>query len=317
MALENTDLLVVQKGTGGQEIRKCTLQQLDEFIQGGESVTYKGSRDFTDAGAEPAEKNGGDLYINNGDGTWQWASGANNQGAVDVTVGDRCIWNIGGNGVPAGWDVIVTNVAEDGVVGITGTLPIDVENGSSATPNITIQEATTASDGTVTLATQDNANDGAAGRVITADLKADKTGNFGTVTLASDADVALGDATVNTKVVTADQLKITNDNLAGAIGGGVTAITGIDPIETFTDGTDGSTINSPVIKIKPAAVSQTGASPRYDATTLVGDPSDGSDGGGTGGYDGWVTTLDDEGHMTMAATAALFVPANFAGLEDA
>ena len=50
----------------------------------------------------------------------------------------------------------------------------------------------------------------------------------GAVVIASDSDVANGTAGV---VVTADQLKTTNDNISNAGGGTVTNVTGEAPIE--------------------------------------------------------------------------------------
>jgi len=38
MALEANDLMVVQKASGGQEIRKATMQQLSDFLQTSDTV---------------------------------------------------------------------------------------------------------------------------------------------------------------------------------------------------------------------------------------------------------------------------------------
>ena len=57
--------MVVQKASGAQEIRKATMQQLSDFLQTSDTVSYKGTANFTQSGEElPATKNTGDLYIN-------------------------------------------------------------------------------------------------------------------------------------------------------------------------------------------------------------------------------------------------------------
>ena len=54
MALEASDLMVVQKQSGAKEIRKATLQALSDYIQTSPGVVYKGVADFTNAGENPA-----------------------------------------------------------------------------------------------------------------------------------------------------------------------------------------------------------------------------------------------------------------------
>ena len=262
--------MVVQKASGGQEIRKATMQQLSDFLQTSDTVAYKGLANFTQSGDEPTTKNTGDLYINNAlaDGTWAWASGVNSGGITDVSPGDRAIWN------GSQWDVIQSGAGDAGVTEVQGTLPIIVSDGDTDTPIVSIRTATNTLDGAVTLASAQDVVDGATG-----------------------------------KVVTADQLKKTNDDLAGAVGGGVTSVTGIDPIETFTDGTDGSTVNGPVIKIKDAAVSQKGAVAKYDSSTDIGAPG--------GNYATWVASFDDVGFVTFQTVGENFVPSDFSNLDDA
>ena len=269
MALEANDLMVVQKASGSQEIRKATMQQLSDYLQTSDTVAYKGTADFTDGGEEPATKNTGDLYINNAlaGGTWAW--GANSESISAVDPGDRAIWN------GSQWDVIQSGAGDVGVTEVQGTLPILVTDGDTDTPIVTIRTATTTLDGACTLASAQDVIDGSTG-----------------------------------KVVTADQLKKTNDDVAGAVGGGVTSVTGVDPIETFTDGTDGSTVNGPVIKIKDAAVSQKGAVEKYDKTTDIGAPV-------ADAYATWVGNFDNVGFVTFQAVGENFVPADFSNLADA
>ena len=94
MALEANDLMVVQKASGAQKYRKATMQQLSDFLQTSDTVTYKGSADFTDGGELPGTKNIGDLYINNALADWHRGLGSNNSsGLTEVGPGDRAIWN--------------------------------------------------------------------------------------------------------------------------------------------------------------------------------------------------------------------------------
>ena len=100
MALESSDLFVVQKQGGAKEIRKASLSQLSDYLQAEPGVVYKGLANFTDGAEEPATKNMGDLYINNapGEGTWAWS--ANSDSITDVKPGDRALYN------GSTWDVI-------------------------------------------------------------------------------------------------------------------------------------------------------------------------------------------------------------------
>jgi len=312
MALHNDDLLVVQKHDGANEIRKATIEQLSDFLQTSDTVVYKGTANFTLNGEEPGAKSTGDLYINSAltDGTWDWS--ANSGGITAVKPGDRCIWN------GTQWDVFTSGVDDSGVTEVTGSLPIVIENGVSASPNVTVNDATDSTTGVVKLASAQDITDGSAGAVVTAAQLDDAIQNVtvpeattnvkGIVELATDAEVATGEAD---KVVTAAQLKDTNDAISASGGGTVLNVTGTDPIEVAN-----GTVN-PVVSIKDAAVGQKGAVVKYDATTDPGAPSGGSDGVGAGGYDGWVGTLDATGYVTFKAVAENFVWSDFSSLEDA
>lgn len=269
MALEANDLMVVQKASGTNEIRKATMQQLSDYLQTSDTVAYKGTADFTNSAEEPASKNIGDLYINNAlaSGTWAW--GTNSEGITDVDPGDRCIWN-GTN-----WDVIQSNSGDAGVTEVQGTVPIIIQDGDTATPVVTVRTATTAQDGVCTLASAQDVVDGSTG-----------------------------------KVVTADQLKDTNDQLGVLAGGGMTALIEVDPIQVFTDGTNASTTNTPAIGIKDASVGQKGASEKYDKTTDIGSPA-------ADGYATWVASFDNTGFVTFQAIGENFVPSDFSNLADA
>ena len=220
MALEATDLLVVQKQSGGKEVRKASLQQLNDYLQTEPGVVYKGQANFTDAGDEPASKNIGDLYINDAPGAGTWAWSANSNGITDVTPGDRALWS------GAAWDIIQSGADDIGVSNVTGSLPITI-SGTAGEPNVEIEQATTTGAGAIArLATA-------------ADVSADGTGE-------------------TSAVVTADLLKQTNIDLAAATSGGVTSVQGVDPIEVSTTD-DGGTVNSPAISIKDAGFTQKGA----------------------------------------------------------
>ena len=261
--------MVVQKASGGQEIRKATMQQLSDFLQTSDTVTYKGTADFTNGGELPGTKNNGDLYINDAVATGTWAWGANSGGITDVDPGDRAIWN-GTN-----WDIIQSGTGDVGVTEVQGTLPIIITDGDTDTPVVSIRTATTTEDGACTLASDQDVIDGSTG-----------------------------------KVVTADQLKDTNDQLGVLAGGGMTGLVEVDPIQVWTDGTNASTTNTPAIGVKDAAVSQKGVAEKYDKTTDVGAPV-------ADAYATWVGTFDNVGFVTFQAVGENFVPSDFSNLADA
>ena len=275
MALESTDLIVVQKQDGAKEIRKASLTQLSDYLQTEAGVTYKGTANFTDAGEEPTTKNTGDMYINDGvgaPGTWAWS--ANAEGITDVYAGDRCLWN------GTQWDVMQSGAGDVGVTEVQGSLPIEIK-GTSETPVVEIKTATTTEAGAVAR-------------------------------LATDADVTANTGTGSTSaVVTADLLKKSNEDILSATSGGVTSVQGVDPIEVATDGSNGSTVNSPAIKIKDSAIGQKGAIARFDSDTDLGNPADSAD------YATWVATVDDTAALTAKGAAANFVYANFSALAEA
>lgn len=273
MALESTDLLVVQKQSGAKEIRKASLSQLSDYLQAEPGVVYKGLANFTDGADEPLTKNMGDLYINNapGDGTWAWS--ANSDNITDVKPGDRALYN------GTTWDIIQSGSDDAGVVKVTASEPLSV-SGDEDQPNIESRQASTVLSGHVArLATED-------------DVKKDGTGS-------------------TSAVVTADLLKATNAALDGALAGGITNIIPVDPITVTTDGSDGSSVNSPAVGIEDSAIGQKGAVELYDGDTDPGKPSN------SGDYATWVATLDATKAMSMQATAKSFAIADFSSLEDA
>ena len=348
MALESTDLLVVQKQSGAKEVRKASLSQLSDYLQAEPGVTYRGTANFTDGAEEPVTKQTGDLYINDAPGTGNWAWSPNSDGIVTVEPGDRALYN------GATWDIIQSGVGDAGVTVVTASLPISV-TGTDAEPNIESRQASTTESGHVarlaTAADVGKDGTGSTSAVVTADLlkqvntdiddldtgvtsvsanePLSVSGDSATPTiesrqssttesghvqrLATAADVAkdgTGDANA---VVTADLLKQTNIGLDAATAGGLTTVIGVDPIEVTTDNSEGegSSTTSPAVAIKNSAVGQRGAIALLDDGTVFGDPSDSAD------YATWVATLDMTEAMTAKVTAKNFVYADFSALEEA
>ena len=258
MALENSDVFVVQKQASG-EVRKITAQQLDTYLQAGDSVVFKGTGDFTDLGDNPAIKQVGDLYINDAlnAGTFVWLP---DPGTVTVNPGDQCIYD------GTKWDIIPSGGGA-GVSELEGTSPIEVNNDDAAKPIVSITPATTAAFGAVQLAAADDITNAATNRV-----------------------------------VTADQLKSVKDDVDNAVAGGVSSVTGADPIVS-----SGGT--SPELSIKDSAVGQKGAIAKFDTTADIGGPSD-SD------TVTWKGGLDDAGAVSMKAVGASFLLSDFSKYED-
>jgi hypothetical protein len=260
MALHKDDLMVVQKHDGANEIRKATIEQLSDFLQTSDTVVYQGVANFTINGEEPGTKSTGDLYINSAliDGTWAWS--ANSGSITDVKPGDRCIWN------GTQWDVITSGVDDSGVTEVTGSLPIEIENGQSASPNVTVKDATDSTTGVVKLASAAEITAGVSETsVVTVKQLEDGLGNVtvpdattdvkGIVELADSDDLTAG---ATDKVVTADQLKVVDDKVDGALSGGIVSLVPQDPITVNTTD-NGATTNSPHVGIEDAATGQKGA----------------------------------------------------------
>lgn len=224
MALESSDVFVVQKQSGGQEIYKATLESVAAYLDSQGGITYRGTIDLTQVPGgqlDPATPVNGDLYINTGDGVAAAGYEGITAGA-DVSDGDRIIYVEPGHG----FDLIPTT-GNSGVEEVQAALPLTVDANDSSAPIISSTEATTTSAGHVA-------------RLATAADVAASTGSG-----ASDA------------VVTADLLKTTNDALDAATAGGVSAIIGVDPIEVFT-GSNGGSSTSPAVGVKDATDTQKG-----------------------------------------------------------
>ena len=194
MALESSDLFVVQKQSGDNGMRKLTVSELQAFLDTGPVINFKGTANGTVSQDEPPvqDRVAGNLYINSATsaGTFAWTGGTSPYSGT-IQPNAQIIWVN-----TTGW--AVTNNGGDGVgvETVEGSLPIVVNSDDASAPIVSVNDATTSTSGVVTIAT--------------------------------DADVASGTAG---KVVTSAQLKTTNDAIANAGGGTVTNVTGVAPIE--------------------------------------------------------------------------------------
>lgn len=193
MALLNTDLFVIQRPTDAGNHFKLTASKLREFVESGDTIEYKGARDFTQQAQDPSSDGtgvvNGDVYVNSAtvSGTGAWA--ANIQGVV-VEPQDRAIWN----GTTGEWDLI-KSTGDAGVVDIDGVEPIVIDDTVDAEPIISVNDA---------LATD-------------AVLGTDRTTRKGVVSaIAAAGDVVAADGVASPNpeaVVPAELLKDTNDTV--------------------------------------------------------------------------------------------------------
>lgn len=194
MALLNTDLFVVQRPTDAGKHFKLTGDALKSFIAGGETINYKGSRDFRQQVQDPSTDGtgvqNGDLYINNNPvkGAGAWAANIN---GIEVEQGDRAIWNEGQNQ----WDLIKSDTGDHGVEEVIGIQPITVDDSIPESPQVGVYEA---------LATD-------------ASFSAPRATRSGVVSaIASASDIASNPGTASPNpdaVVPAELLKAVNENI--------------------------------------------------------------------------------------------------------
>lgn len=217
MALLNTDYFVVQRPTDANKHYKLSGEKLKEFIAAGETISYKGSRDFRDNGQDPSLDGtgvqNGDLYINNNPVTGAGAWVANILGE-NVEQGDRAIWNGGSNS----WDLIKSDTGDHGVEEIIGIQPITVDDNVEESPQIAVYDALT-TDASM------------------AAPRATRSGVVPSIAVASDVVANDGVASPNgSAVVPASLLKASNDNI-------VEIETNIDGIEVIIGDGQGLTGN--------------------------------------------------------------------------
>ena len=213
MALLNTDLFVIQRPTDDGKHFKLTGEKLKEYIAAGDTIVYKGSRDFTQASQDPSTDgtgvNTGDIYINNNpnvDALGGWA--ANISGEL-VGPGDRAIWN------GTTWDLLHES-SDKGVTDINGIEPIEVDDATPGEPIISVNAALETS------------------AAIPTD-RASRSGVVPSIAVAGDVSTNPGNASPNPEaVVPADLLKDTNEAV-------VLIETNIDEIEVIVGDGQGIT----------------------------------------------------------------------------
>ena len=257
MALLNTDLFVIQRPTDDGKHFKLTGEKLKEYIAAGDTIVYKGSRDFTQASQDPSTDgtgvNTGDIYINNHpnvDALGGWA--ANISGEL-VGPGDRAIWN------GTTWDLLHES-SDKGVTDINGIEPIEVDDATPGEPIISVNAAleTTAAIpadrssrsgvvSSIAVAGDVSSNPGSASpnpeAVVPADLLKDT--NEEVVLLDARVTVNEGDITtiegditdINTEIgsITINLETLTN-------GGGLSALKGTDPVVVTTELVDDTAV---------------------------------------------------------------------------
>ncbi len=198
MALAGSDLLVVQKQTGGNEIRSLTITDLGTFLGTDQVINFKGTADMTVAGDEPPAEDrvNGNLYVNSASsaGTFAWSGGTSPYTGT-VQPNAQAIWV-----TTVGWQVTNNNTGDIGVVSVDGSEPIEVDSSETDKPIVSILTAQTTRRGSVQLATNTDVENGTPDRV-----------------------------------VTADQLFTTNQAIGNAGGGSVTGVTGTAPIVIESD----------------------------------------------------------------------------------
>jgi len=202
MALENSDVFVLQKTTGDQENFKLSVADLIGYVQNSDVIQFKGSRDFTDLAEDPqVDGTGviqGDTYMHNGAegaATWNDMSGT-------VSPGDRALWD----STSVSW-ILIKNDGQ-GVISIDATLPITVDEGDASNPVVGVNEATTTSSGVVkSLATVADISSNSTTAVVTADLI--NTINTGVLTISGVEPIVINNAVTSAPVVTINEATTT------------------------------------------------------------------------------------------------------------
>ena len=188
MALEATDVFVVQKQTGGKENRKLSVQQLSDYLGTGPAVVFKGVLDMTSSATQPSNPSAGDLYINGATqtGTFAWTNGTGYTGNVEPDA--RAIWD------GSGWAVTNPPSGDIGVEVVQGALPITVDSTDASQPIVGVNAAVTnesdpgnvvQTSGVVTIATTAQVNAAATNVVVTAKQLQDAVGQAGGGTVTS------------------------------------------------------------------------------------------------------------------------------------
>ena len=209
--LANSDLFIVQRPSGGDAgTYKIEWESILDNIAASPAVQFKGTANFTAPGEDPAPAQNGDLYANTTDGTFAWANPEEANKAV--VVGDYCIWD-----------------SDDGVwrfIGGVGGGGGAVDSVDANTPLSMVGDAT---EGDVVM--QIKLASYSDGSTYVREFPAGAEPGV-VASIALDADVAAGpdDSPNPNAVVTAGQLKATNDALDTATAGGISGLTAVqDP----------------------------------------------------------------------------------------
>ena len=136
MTLNNTDVFVVQRQTGGKAHYKTSISDLVTHVSSQPVLVYRGLIDLTAAPAgqlNPSPPLVGDVYLNSQDGVL--ADGYTGLTAgIAVTVDDRLVFN------GSAWEHIPqSSGSANGVVSISGVDPISVNNDNPANPIISLE----------------------------------------------------------------------------------------------------------------------------------------------------------------------------------
>lgn len=252
MALLNTDLFVIQRPTDAGKHFKLTGEKLKQYLAAGDTLIYKGSRDFTQSSQDPSQDGTGvsigDIYLNNNPSADQTGGWAANILGQTVNPNDRALWN------GSSWDLISSGSGGGavGVTAITGIEPIDVDDTTAGEPIISVNAALetdaslglerTSRSGVVSAIAVESdviANVGTASpnpdAVVPADLL--KTSNEEIEALESRVTVNEGDitnikgdiVTINSEI---DSIQVELESITN--GGGLSELKGADPIEVGT-----------------------------------------------------------------------------------
>ena len=229
MALQNSDLLVVQQQTGDKDLFSLSILDLSSYLATQSPLNFKGAANMTVADDEPAvsDRVAGNVYINNAvsAGSFAWTGGDDTfTGTVQPNA--QAVWVD-----TKGWQVINNSSASVGVETIDSVAPITVNSTTASTPIIGITDADTSDSGVVIIATDQDVKDGTAG-----------------------------------KVVTSAQLKATNEAISAAGGGTVTEVSGVAPIQV-SDGNSAPQISVTAANTSDAGVVQLSDESAIDKTS--------------------------------------------------
>ena len=244
--LANSDLFIVQRPEGGNKgTYKIEWESILDNIAASPAVQFQGTANFTDSSADPSAgvgRNNGDLWVNTTDGTFAWANPETAN--KPVLEGDYCIWD-----------------ENDGVWRFLGSIGGGggaVDSVDANTPLSMVGDATTGD--VVMRIKMASFSDGS---TYVREFPAGTEPGV-VASIALDSDVAASDdpSPNPNAVVTAAQLKATNDALDTATAGGISGLTAVqDPAPparwTVTDyeGTDydGDVSSLGVTQLQPTA----------------------------------------------------------------